>query len=107
MMNVQEIAPAPWLVRLLFGTVDFRVDLAIEDDGDDLDSYRSLLALLSRAAGARPLGAAAGSPTHAPPTGVPYFPRFIDIAVASGKQSAAVGFFPLNIFRFHTRSEVR
>ncbi|WP_206997665.1 HpcH/HpaI aldolase/citrate lyase family protein [Trinickia mobilis] len=51
MMNVKEIATAPGVLRLLFGTVDFCLDLAIEDDGDDLASYRSLLVLASRAAG--------------------------------------------------------
>ncbi|HSI58832.1 MAG TPA: CoA ester lyase [Ideonella sp.] len=54
LLNVREIAAAPGVQRLLFGTVDFCLDLAIEGDGDELASYRATLVLASRGAGLQP-----------------------------------------------------
>lgn len=54
MVNVREIAAAPGVLRLLFGTVDFCLDLGIEGDADELASYRAQLVLVSRAAGLQP-----------------------------------------------------
>jgi citrate lyase subunit beta / citryl-CoA lyase len=54
MLNVRDIALAPAVLRLLFGTVDFCLDLNLEDDGDELASYRTWLSLVSRATGLQP-----------------------------------------------------
>ncbi|MEO8248056.1 MAG: CoA ester lyase [Burkholderiales bacterium] len=51
MLNLREIAFAPGVSRLLFGTVDFCLDLGIEGDGEELAAYRAQLVLVSRAAG--------------------------------------------------------
>jgi citrate lyase subunit beta/citryl-CoA lyase len=50
MVNVREIAESPGVLRLLFGTVDFCLDLAIECGGEELDIHRWQLVLTSRAA---------------------------------------------------------
>lgn len=49
MRNLDEIARASGVSRLMFGTVDFCLDLAIED-GDELGVHRALIVLASRAA---------------------------------------------------------
>lgn len=54
MLNAREIAEAPGVSRLLFGTVDFCLDLNLESDGDDLNNHRAWLALVSRAARLQP-----------------------------------------------------
>lgn len=54
MLNVHAIAAQPRVKRLLFGTVDFCLDLGLEGDGEELSSYRSQLVLASRAAGLLP-----------------------------------------------------
>ncbi len=54
MLRVQDIAARPGVQRLLFGTVDFGLDLGIEGDGDELAAYRAQLVLVSRAAGLQP-----------------------------------------------------
>ena len=46
-----EIARAPNVQRLLFGSIDFQHDLGIEGDGDELLYFRSQLVLHSRLAG--------------------------------------------------------
>lgn len=51
MTNVAEIAAAPGVERLIFGTVDFRMELGIEGDDQELLFFRSMLVLASRAAG--------------------------------------------------------
>jgi citrate lyase subunit beta/citryl-CoA lyase len=51
MTNVAEIASAPGVERLIFGTVDFRTELGIEGDDQELLFFRSMLVLASRAAG--------------------------------------------------------
>jgi citrate lyase subunit beta / citryl-CoA lyase len=54
LLNAREIASAPSVLRLLFGTVDFCLDLNIEGYGEELNSYRAWLVLISRGAGLEP-----------------------------------------------------
>ncbi|MBY4896897.1 CoA ester lyase [Cupriavidus sp. AU9028] len=51
MTRAAEVAAAPGVQRLVFGTVDFRTELAIEGDDLELLTFRSLLVLASRTAG--------------------------------------------------------
>ncbi|BDB24072.1 CoA ester lyase [Cupriavidus sp. TA19] len=51
MTNVAQIAAAPGVERLIFGTVDFRTELGIEGDDEELLFFRSMLVLASRTAG--------------------------------------------------------
>ncbi|ODP32960.1 CoA ester lyase [Pandoraea sp. ISTKB] len=46
-----DIAKAPRVERLMFGTIDFQLDIGIEGDGDELLYFRSQLTLASRIAG--------------------------------------------------------
>lgn len=46
-----ELARAPSVQRLVFGSIDFQHDLGIEGDGDELLYFRSQLVLHSRLAG--------------------------------------------------------
>lgn len=48
MWNVEEIAGASNVRQLLFGTLDFIADMGIAGDGEELNSYRATLALVSR-----------------------------------------------------------
>lgn len=48
---VRAIAATPGVQRLLFGSIDFQVDLGIEGDDDALLFFRSQLVLASRLAG--------------------------------------------------------
>lgn len=52
--SLNEIARAPRVERLMFGTIDFQLDLGIEGDGDELLYFRSGLVLASRIAGIAP-----------------------------------------------------
>lgn len=54
MLNAAQIASAPGVLRLIFGTVDFCLDVGIESDGDELSYHRALLVLASRGAGIQP-----------------------------------------------------
>jgi len=49
--NVNALAGAPHVLRLLFGSIDFSVDLGIGGDDRELDYFRSQLVLASRLAG--------------------------------------------------------
>jgi citrate lyase subunit beta / citryl-CoA lyase len=51
MWNVEEIARAPCVKRLMFGTLDFIADMGMTDDGVPLNHHRSRLALVSRVVG--------------------------------------------------------
>lgn len=51
MAGLNEIANAPNVQRLVFGTIDFQADLDIEGDGDELLLYRSQMVLTSRLVG--------------------------------------------------------
>lgn len=48
---LSEIATAARVERLMFGTIDFQLDIGIEGDGDELLFFRSQLTLASRIAG--------------------------------------------------------
>jgi citrate lyase subunit beta/citryl-CoA lyase len=49
--NAGVLAKAPNVQRLLFGSIDFQLDLGIRGDDDELLYFRSQLVLLSRLAG--------------------------------------------------------
>jgi citrate lyase subunit beta/citryl-CoA lyase len=49
--RVREIAGAPGVQRLVFGSIDLQLDLGVEGDGDELLVFRSALVLASRLAG--------------------------------------------------------
>lgn len=51
MTNVKHIAAAPGVERLIFGTVDFRTEMGIEGDSEELLFFRSTIVLASRTAG--------------------------------------------------------
>ncbi|KVD14321.1 aldolase [Burkholderia ubonensis] len=51
MWNALDIAKAPYVERLMFGTLDFIADMGMSDDGGSLNHFRSQLALVSRVAG--------------------------------------------------------
>jgi citrate lyase subunit beta/citryl-CoA lyase len=51
MWNAMEIAKAPLVKRLMFGTLDFIAEMGMADDGEPLNHYRAQLALISRVAG--------------------------------------------------------
>jgi citrate lyase subunit beta/citryl-CoA lyase len=52
--NALEVARAPGVQRLLFGSIDFQLDLGIDGEGDELLHFRSQLVLVSRLAGIEP-----------------------------------------------------
>lgn len=52
--NAADIAGSPGVQRLLFGTLDFQMDLGIDGEGDELLYFRSQLVLVSRLAGIQP-----------------------------------------------------
>lgn len=51
MWNAMAVAKAPFVKRLMFGTLDFIAEMSMPDDGEPLNHYRSQLALISRVAG--------------------------------------------------------
>ncbi|WP_322049298.1 CoA ester lyase [Paraburkholderia sp. J67] len=51
MWNAMDIAKAPFVKRLMFGTLDFIAEMGMPDDGEPLNHYRCQLALISRVAG--------------------------------------------------------
>lgn len=52
--NAYALASVPGVQRLLFGTLDFQMDLGIDGEGDELAYFRSELVLVSRLAGIQP-----------------------------------------------------
>jgi len=52
--NAAKIAAGKQVQRLVFGTIDFQVDVGIDGDGDELLFFRSQLVLISRLAGLQP-----------------------------------------------------
>ncbi|MDM0076656.1 CoA ester lyase [Variovorax sp. J2P1-59] len=52
--RLDEIAAAPGVQRLVFGTIDFQAELDIEGDGPELLYFRSRIVLASRLAGLQP-----------------------------------------------------
>jgi citrate lyase subunit beta/citryl-CoA lyase len=51
MAQAAAVAATPQVRRLLFGTIDFQLELGIDGDGDELLAFRSQLVLASRLAG--------------------------------------------------------
>lgn len=49
--NALELARTKFVQRLIFGTIDFQVDLGIQGEGDELLFFRSQFVLVSRLAG--------------------------------------------------------
>ena len=49
--NASALAHAPNVQRLMFGSIDFQLDLGINGDGEELLYFRSQLVLVSRIAG--------------------------------------------------------
>lgn len=52
--SVRELARAPRVQRLVFGSIDLQLDLGISGDGEELLLFRSQLVLASRLAGLLP-----------------------------------------------------
>jgi citrate lyase subunit beta/citryl-CoA lyase len=52
--NARALAAAPGVQRLLFGTLDFQMDLGIDGEGEELAYYRSEMVLISRLADIQP-----------------------------------------------------
>jgi citrate lyase subunit beta/citryl-CoA lyase len=48
--NLSLLCAAPRVGRIVFGTLDFQVDLGIDGDGEELDMFRSQIVLASRLA---------------------------------------------------------
>jgi len=49
--NLTVLCEAPRVQRIVFGTLDFQIDLNVEGDGEELDMFRSQVVLASRLAG--------------------------------------------------------
>ncbi|CAN7344760.1 HpcH/HpaI aldolase/citrate lyase family protein [Caballeronia sp. LjRoot31] len=49
--NLTLLCGAPRVQRIVFGTLDFQIDLNVEGDGEELDMFRSQIVLASRLAG--------------------------------------------------------
>lgn len=49
--NLAELCGSPHVLRIVFGTLDFQVDLGIDGDGEELHLFRSQIVLASRLAG--------------------------------------------------------
>jgi citrate lyase subunit beta / citryl-CoA lyase len=54
MAQARTVAAMACVQRLLFGTIDFQLELGIDGDGDELLTFRSELVLASRLAGIQP-----------------------------------------------------
>jgi citrate lyase subunit beta/citryl-CoA lyase len=52
--RITELAAAPRVSRLLFGSIDFKLDMGIDGDRDELLFFRSQIVLASRLAGLLP-----------------------------------------------------
>ncbi|MBP0594746.1 CoA ester lyase [Paraburkholderia sp. LEh10] len=53
MWNALDIASAPSVHQLMFGTLDFCADMGMEPDGEELNPFRGRLTMISRVAGIR------------------------------------------------------
>jgi citrate lyase subunit beta/citryl-CoA lyase len=49
--NLTALCTAPRVRRIVFGTLDFQIDLGIDGDGEELHMFRSQIVLASRLAG--------------------------------------------------------
>lgn len=52
--RAETLAAQPRVLRLMFGTIDFQLDLGIDGEGEELAFFRSKLVLASRLAGVQP-----------------------------------------------------
>lgn len=52
--NARALASGPGVQRLLFGTLDFQMDLGVDGEGDELAYHRSAMVLVSRLAEIQP-----------------------------------------------------
>ncbi len=52
--NLSALARAPNVQRLMFGSIDFQLDLGIQGEGEELLYFRSQLVLVSKIAGLQP-----------------------------------------------------
>lgn len=52
--NIEELANTPQVERLMLGCVDLMLELCVDDDGEPLHYFRTLLAMHSRLAGLQP-----------------------------------------------------
>ncbi len=52
--HAEVLAGCPQVLRLVFGTIDFRLDLGIDGERDELLYFRSQLVLVSKLAGLQP-----------------------------------------------------
>ena len=53
MWNALDVAKAPFVQQLMFGTLDFCADVGMASDGEELDTFRANLVVTSRVAGIR------------------------------------------------------
>ncbi|GAB3626882.1 CoA ester lyase [Pandoraea terrae] len=53
MWDVLQIAKAPFVHQLMFGTLDFIADMGMGSDAEELDTFRAQLVMTSRIAGIR------------------------------------------------------
>jgi len=51
MCNALEIAKAPFVRQLMFGTLNFCADMGMEPDGEELNPFRGQLATISKVVG--------------------------------------------------------
>jgi citrate lyase subunit beta/citryl-CoA lyase len=56
MAQARAVAATACVQRLMFGTIDFQLELDIDGDGDELLAFRSELVLASRLAGVQSAG---------------------------------------------------
>lgn len=52
--RAETLAAQPRVLRLMFGSIDFQLDLGIDGEGEELAFFRSKLVLASRLSGAQP-----------------------------------------------------
>lgn len=52
--RAETLAAQPRVLRLMFGTIDFQLDMGIDGEGEELAFFRSKLVLASRLAGVQP-----------------------------------------------------
>jgi citrate lyase subunit beta/citryl-CoA lyase len=81
MAQARTVAAMPSVQRLMFGTIDFQLELAIDGDGDELLAFRSELVLASRLAGIQ-------SPVDGPRTSW----DDVDLVTADARRARKLGF---------------
>ncbi|WP_233807311.1 HpcH/HpaI aldolase/citrate lyase family protein [Paraburkholderia sp. HP33-1] len=79
--NLAELCGSPRVLRIVFGTLDFQVDLGIDGDGEELHMFRSQIVLASRLAGI-------GAPVDGVSTTIPD----ADVVEAEARRGRRFGF---------------